>query len=151
MTLSDIQNQLVLFFFENDIFNVDSDYTKLNLSEYAADKNVDLSNDELKETIGIALKNLSDSGIVSGINKNKWILNRSFESNVQNVEVSPETAILLAGFVNGYSRASGIKDEEVQILNILDKDIQNACHIGQLLLNLLTNPDSKKEDESDED
>lgn len=149
MTLSDIQNQLVLFFFENDIFSLESDYSKLNLSVYSTNETINLSNDEIKEAIKVSLKNLVEMNIISSINDTKWILNRNFESNVQSVEVTPETAIMLAGFVNGYAKASGIEDEEVRVLNIQDKDIQNACHIGQLLLNMLTSNDSGEDEDKD--
>lgn len=139
MTLIDIQNQVVSLFFSQDNLSLSKILSKIEFSD-------DFETDEEKKSaLNIVFDKLIKASLVSKISDDKFILNASFESNYQNVEISPETALMLANFVNTYSEASNIKGEDVDILSINDSDIQNACHIGNLLLNVLSSKSSKED------
>jgi len=142
MTLLDIQNQIVSYFFEQDSISPSKIISRIEFSD-------DFENDDEKRSaINLVFEKLEKAGLVSKISADKFMLNASFESNVQTVEIYPETAIMLANFVNTYSEASNIEGEEVDILSINDSDIRNACHIGNLLLNVLSSKAQKDKDEN---
>jgi len=134
MTIIDIQNQVFGMFFTTDIISVNKAVETLKF-----DTKDPLSAEEKKKLVQIALDTLKKLEIVESISEDKWIIRRNFLNDPQSVDVSSETASMLAGFVNTYRKVSGFEGGEVDVLNITDDDIQAVCSIGNLLLNLIAN------------
>ncbi len=131
MTLSEVRNQIYQFLSKNSLFSI-----KANISSIT-------SLDELDEkskigAINSAMGLFEELKIVSKISDDKWILVKNFSENRQEVNISPETALMIESFVNAYRKANSIESEEVDVLNISDGDIKNVCAIGNILLSSLS-------------
>lgn len=137
MTLIEIKNQVFQQFLSNDVFTVSTAVDKISF-----DTTSELSKEEKIKIIQIALEELQKIEIISKISDDKWLIRRNFLLESQSVDILPETASALAGFVNTYRKVSKIKHGEVDALQITDADIQMVCGIGSLLLNLLSNDNS---------
>lgn len=139
MTIIDIQNQVFSMFFTTDIISVEKAVQTLKF-----DTKESLSTDEKKKIVQIALESLKKLEVVESISEDKWIIRRNFLNDAQQVAVSPETAAVLAMFVNTYRKVSGASFSEVDVLDITDGDIQAVCSIGNTLLMLVANKDEKE-------
>lgn len=131
MTLSEVRNQIYQFLSKNSLFSI-----KANISSIT-------SLDELDEkskvgAINSAMSLFEELKIVSKISDDKWILVKNFSENRQEVNIAPETAVMIENLVNSYRKANSIESEEVNVLNITDTDIRNVCVIGNMLLNSLS-------------
>lgn len=134
MTIIDVQNYLFKSFLDKDVISVQS---IVNSIEF--DEKDNLSPEEKRKLVELSLKHLKEVNMIDQISDEKWIVRKNFLYEPQTVEIYPETANLISNFCNSYYKTANIAGGEVNALSITDEDIKSVCHIGSLLLNLLSN------------
>lgn len=127
MTLSEIRNQILGHFVTNDHFSIEDDAGKITLPDSLVP-----SRDEI---IALALSDLEKIDVVAKIGQDKWILRTPLISIRQNIQISGQTAELIADFINTYRDANGIKGDVCNKLDINERDLLNFLQIAHSLLN----------------
>ena len=135
MTLIEVRNQIVTHYLKNDTFFIPEDLKKIKVG-----KNQDVH----KEKIVVAvLQDLAKDDIcreiVDAATKNAvaYIITVPFNQNGQQVDISPQTAELVAEIVNQYNQSLENDQDPTDKLNINEFDIQQLALITAQLLNNL--------------
>lgn len=125
MTITDIKNQILSFFSNEDMFVLDGPEAKqIELN--------DKSEPYREELLRSALVELEIAGIVKRVSSPEstaWILVKSFGSFTQQVTLSPYTIEWIANTINSYLAANDKTEDICDKSNITEKDIVNLLHI----------------------
>lgn len=125
MTILDVKNQLVSYFFGSDVFNIggqEADQIKLadDLAPYR------------QQALRAALQELELTGIVKRLaspDGDAWVLNQSFGSVPQTVVISPQCAEWLGNTINGFREAHDLEEDACDKTRITENDIVNLLSI----------------------
>ena len=120
MTVFEAGGHLYEWLSKNDSYNQNKDYNKLILVSDTPEAD--------RAAISLALDNFKELNIA----KDKevegdtyWVLNKKYESNIQNVEISATSARRVYNLVKLYIDTAGLEDKyECDPLNIQQKDIE---------------------------
>lgn len=129
MTIIEIKNQLISHFYENTVFDMESDGLKINLPE-----NLDGSR---REVIATVLNDLVARGMlvkVDSTDKSIWILTQSFDSFNQQVVISAACANAISETINDFREANNIPGDLCDKTKITEADIMNLVNIVYVLL-----------------
>ncbi len=141
MTIIEIKNQLISHFYDKNVFDVETDSPKIQLS------------DELesvrKEVIESVLAELAASGMVKQVasaQKNVWLLTQSFDTFNQTVVLSAAASEVIGDTINQFREVNDIPGDTCDKTKITEADIMNLINI----LHVLIESDLDDEDEDDE-
>lgn len=132
MTVNDGKNLLFDFFSQNDFLDLNEDFAKVVL--ISLDTSID------KEILKISLKELEASGIVNPINLpqsehgNTWVLNKPISQYSQHIELKHNTISEIAKTINSFCDKIENHENRVDVLNIVERDIQNLIVLAQTSL-----------------
>lgn len=132
MNILESTEKLWKYFLENDTFIYPDDYSKLLI--------VDDKEDSAKAAIYLALNKLKESKLINSIKiktKEYYILEKSFQSFNQTLEISAATVKSIYEIIQKYCEFTGDNSSLPDILNIKDKDIQNLLLIFYAINNKL--------------
>ncbi len=142
MTIVEIKNQLISHFYENNVFNMETDGPKINLSD-------DLESVR-KEVINTVLLELASVNVVKKVEsaeKSVWLLTQSFDSFNQSVVLSAAASEIIADTINDFRDANDIPGDTCDKTKITEADIMNLINICHALLE--SGADFDDEDEED--
>jgi hypothetical protein len=143
MTIVEIKNQLISHFYEQTVFDMETDGPKINLSE-------DLEGSR-REVIATVLAELAARGMVVKVespDKSVWILTQSFDSFSQQVVIGAACAEAIAETINDFRDANEIPGDLADKTKISETDIMNLVNIIYVLLD---NEDKSFDTDTEED
>lgn len=132
MKLVEVQNQIFSFYLSNDTFFVEKDIKRVKVSD---------NQEKIKRELVIAvLEHMAQDGFCVRVSTGDvltgdcYVLAVPFGSEGQNIEISNNTAELIAEFLTQFMSANDIKDYAIDKFNIKEQDLQNLIAICTQLL-----------------
>lgn len=127
MTVLESYELLLDFFSANDIFDLEKDYSKLNMiTDYDTSTN--------KAILKSALSMMEKDNMVSNCN-NKYVLIKKLVQYRQNVEISALTALSIASIINKYCDTIKNDGARCNPINIQERDLLNLSDLVTILTN----------------
>ena len=128
MTVQDASGVLYNWFYKHDSFCVEKDFLSLiPITDYP---------ERDKAAISIALKKLQDGGIlasaermIEGEKLDYYILERTFDSWQQSVDINPTTARYISNEINSFCELIEDKTDWCDVTALGEKEIRNLIHI----------------------
>jgi len=128
MTIQDASGLLYNWFYKHDSFCLEKDFVSLvPITDFP---------ERDRAAVAIALTKLKEGGILADDMRgsgNKallyYVLERTFDSWQQNVDISPTTARYLANEINTFCELIEDKTDWCDVTALAEKDIRNLIHI----------------------
>jgi hypothetical protein len=128
MTIQEGSGLLYNWFYKHDSFCLEKDFLSLiPITDYP---------ERDKAAIAIALDKLKDGGILASTKRivenetlDYYILERTFDSWSQNVDINPTTARYISNEVNAFCEVIDDKTDWCDVTNLGEKDVRNLIHI----------------------
>jgi hypothetical protein len=143
MTIVEIKNQLISHFYEQTVFDMETDGPKINLPEEL--------NGSRREVISTVLADLASRGMVIRVDspdKSIWLLTQSFDSFNQQIVIGAACAEAISETINDFRDANEIPGDLSDKTKITEADIMNLINIIYVLLD---NEDQMLSEEEPED
>ena len=139
MTVAEASGHLYNWFAENDSFSLEKDFMKvITITE---EPNRD------KAAFKCALKKLDELGMIKSEfspddHLEYWILDKSFLTYGQTVNISPDLAITISDIINKFCETTGNTVDICDPTNMEEKDIKNLIYVANILV---TKQESKED------
>lgn len=129
MTIVDIRNQIISYYFSNDTFSMKFDISKITVGS---------NQEECKDSLIFqVMQGLEELGVIKTVQSSEdtiFVITDHFSNTPQDLKISGITANEVADCINQYREALGVTDNGCDKLNITDRDILNICVICHDLL-----------------
>lgn len=141
MTIQEASGKLYNWFYTHDSFCLDKDFSSIIPISDLPDRD--------KAALAIALKKLEGSAMLAydqregedKKNHDYYVLERSFDSWQQSIDLGPTTARFVANELNSFCDMIDDKTDWCDVTDLTEKDVRNLVHI----INFYKN---KQEDEA---
>ena len=142
MTILEASAQLYNWFRENDSFSLEKDFIKIVTITEEPDRD--------KVAFKCALKNLDDMGMVKqefspDDHLQYWVLEKSFLTFDQTVNISPDLAITISDIINKFCETTGNTEDVCNPASIEEQDIKNLIYVANILVTEKKEIDSEAE------
>tara|TARA_Y100001938_G_scaffold131492_1_gene188658 strand:- start:15277 stop:15735 length:459 start_codon:yes stop_codon:yes gene_type:complete len=129
MTVQEASGKLYNWFYNHDSFCLDNDFNSIIPMTDLPDRD--------KAALAIALKKLESGGMLAcsereGEDKKThdyYVLERSFDSWQQTVDIGPTSARFIANELNSFCELIEDKTDWCDVTSISEKDVRNLVHI----------------------
>lgn len=125
MTVNDAKIELFKYFSNNELLNLDEDFSKVIL--------VSLEPEIDKEIVAAGLKEFESQGLIvslnvktqEGVPPRVWVLVKPLIQYSQTIELKYQTLAAISEIINGFCDIAGDDHNKVDPLNVTEHDIQN--------------------------
>jgi len=121
MTLSDVKNDLFVFFGKKDMFSIEENFDDLYILSEDKELDTALIEKALEEYVNQKMVSL----VTTAKNKKIWVLEKSLDKYTQTVELTYPTLVTLTKVINNYCDQLKNDQSRVDALNVQEKDVQS--------------------------
>jgi hypothetical protein len=138
MNVLDASQQLLVWFKENDTFNLSSNSKAINKK--------DACSLEEEAAICIALDSLEKLGVITKYkDQSIWVLGRPLNMFSQNVEINGIVALHVSNVINNFFSLSDDKENMCDSTNLTENDIMKLVEICSFMAQNFNNKKDEKE------